>query len=572
MAATAPPTSGVSVLLDGANLDLTTLLDVQIRDSLQLPDTAVVRLRDPTAENVDSAFRIGQTLEVRFAALDETTTTTVFKGEIVALEPEFTEGQCVVAARAYDLAWRLNRHRTSRTFQNQKAEDMVRTIALAANLTPGVVESTTVMHEFFQQSMETDWEFCWRLARMHDYEFTVDEQLRYHFRPRTRAAAETTLTWGDKGNLLAFRPRMSGMGQVTKVTVAGNDPKTAQQVSAAASRTAPPASSDAVAGRSRVAGALGAGEVVVADRVVATTAEARQAAQATLDRLASSFVEAEGRAKGDPKLRSGKTVRLAAVGQFSGEYVLAQTVHTFKGRAGYTTAFTISGSSPRTISELVQRTGGQPDWASSLVVGIVTNTNDPERLGRVRVKFPALGSNIEGWWARVAAINAASERGAFMLPQAGDEVVVAFEHGDTRRPIVLGSLYNGATKVPADLVGANRKARFGVKSDDQVHLEGKQAMTLRTGEKLTVEVNKNGAGGTGNYLLDAKGGIEEKAAMSIKATAGQSIELDANQSVTIKGKGTVTIEASGPLKLKGATVDIEGTGMVNVKGPVINLG
>jgi uncharacterized protein involved in type VI secretion and phage assembly len=566
------PTSGVTVKLDGAELDLSTLLEVQVRDDVHLPDTAVVRLRDPKADKVGTAFTIGQRLEVAFAGVDATATTVVFRGEIVALEPEFTEAHCIVAARAYDFGWRLNRHRASRTFQDRKAEDMVATVAQANGLSRGTVESTTVTHKFFQQSMETDWEFCWRLARMLDYEFTVDEDRRFHFRPRTKASPVVTLTWGERGDLLSFRPRMSGAGQVARVTVAGHDPGSAQQMSGNATQAALPAQSDAVASRQRVASALGAGSVVVADRVVTTQPEANDAAQAALDRLASSFVEAEGKAKGDPRLRAGKTIKLAEVAQFSGDYVLARTVHTYRsGGAGYTTSFVISGRTPHTISDLVQRNG--QDWASSLVIGIVTNNNDPDKLGRVRVKFPALGASIEGWWARVATIGAGNQRGVYMLPQPDDEVVVAFEHGDTRRPVVLGTLFNGGrAKPPADLTDAQaRKPRFGLKTTHDLHIAGTQAMLLRTGEKLTVEVNKDGQGGTGNYLLDAKGNIEQKAAMAVKAS-GQTIELTANQSVTIKGSGQVTIESTGPLKLKGTTVDVEGSAMVNVKGPVINLG
>jgi hypothetical protein len=138
---------------------------------------------------------------------------------------------------------------------------------------------------------------------------------------------------------------------------------------------------------------------------------------------------------------------------------------------------------------------------------------------------------------------------------------------------VLGSLYTGQDKLPEDLHdGQDRKAAFGVKSDHKVHIEGKQAMTLRTGETLVIEVNRDGRNGTGDALLDAKGRIEEKAATAFKMSAGQTIEISADQSVKIHGVSGVTIEANGSLKLSGASVDINAVGAVNVSGAVINLG
>src|SRR5207247_3624274 len=67
-----------------------------------------------------------------------------------------------------------------------------------------------------------------------------------------------------------------------------------------------------------------------------------------------------------------------------------------------------------------------------VVVGIVTNNQDPDGLGRVRVKFPWLSSADEVWWARVAAPSAAKENGVYFLPNVDDEVLLAFEHGDVR--------------------------------------------------------------------------------------------------------------------------------------------
>ena len=89
-----------------------------------------------------------------------------------------------------------------------------------------------------------------------------------------------------------------------------------------------------------------------------------------------------------------------------------------------------------------------------VVVGIVIDNNDPEKMYRVKVKFPWVSetdSNLTNstdnqdfpsTWARVSTLMAGPNRGAFWLPEVGDEVLVAFEHGDLRRPIVIGSLWN----------------------------------------------------------------------------------------------------------------------------------
>ncbi len=83
-----------------------------------------------------------------------------------------------------------------------------------------------------------------------------------------------------------------------------------------------------------------------------------------------------------------------------------------------------------------------------MVIGVVTAVDDPESLGRVKVKFPWLADDYESWWARVAQLGAGPDRGAVWLPEVNDEVLVAFEHGDTRRPYVVGGLCNGVDNPP----------------------------------------------------------------------------------------------------------------------------
>ena len=77
----------------------------------------------------------------------------------------------------------------------------------------------------------------------------------------------------------------------------------------------------------------------------------------------------------------------------------------------------------------------------------VTANDDPEQLGRVRLV--ALGvTGKEEFWARVATLSAGPNRGTWFIPEVDDEVLVAFEAGDLRRPIVIGSLWNDVARPP----------------------------------------------------------------------------------------------------------------------------
>lgn len=83
-----------------------------------------------------------------------------------------------------------------------------------------------------------------------------------------------------------------------------------------------------------------------------------------------------------------------------------------------------------------------------LVVGLVTNNKDPDKLGRVKVKFPWLSDEVESWWARIAQPMGGAQRGQWWIPEIDDEVLIGFEQGDVRFPYVVGSLYNGEDTPP----------------------------------------------------------------------------------------------------------------------------
>src|SRR5262249_22667121 len=110
------------------------------------------------------------------------------------------------------------------------------------------------------------------------------------------------------------------------------------------------------------------------------------------------------------------------------------------------------------------------DWSSrcyGVVIGVVTNNQDPDGLGRVKVKFPWLVDNDESNWARIASPMAGSDRGFSFLPAVQDEVLVAFEHGDFRSPYILGALWNGVDKPPGEKKSDSKNEKLLIKSRSQ---------------------------------------------------------------------------------------------------------
>jgi len=83
-----------------------------------------------------------------------------------------------------------------------------------------------------------------------------------------------------------------------------------------------------------------------------------------------------------------------------------------------------------------------------VVTGQVINVLDPAGEGRVQVTLHDLPGGNEAYWAPVARTMAGNDRGTWLMPELGDEVLVAFLNGDVQHPYVVGFLWNGADKPP----------------------------------------------------------------------------------------------------------------------------
>jgi uncharacterized protein involved in type VI secretion and phage assembly len=88
---------------------------------------------------------------------------------------------------------------------------------------------------------------------------------------------------------------------------------------------------------------------------------------------------------------------------------------------------------------------------NGVVIGLVKDLNDPKKLGRIEVTFPWLSETNQTFWARIATTMTGANRGTWFMPEKGDEVLVAFEHGDPQHPYIVGFLWNGQDKPPKPL-------------------------------------------------------------------------------------------------------------------------
>jgi uncharacterized protein involved in type VI secretion and phage assembly len=192
-----------------------------------------------------------------------------------------------------------------------------------------------------------------------------------------------------------------------------------------------------------------------------------------------------------------------------------------------------------------------------VVIGIVTNNKDPDKLGRVKIRLPWLSDIDESSWARIAAPMAGNQQGMYFLPEVDDEVLVAFEHGDMNYPYIIGALWNGKDKPPVtNDDGKNNVRMIKSRSGHTIRLndeDGKETIEIIDRSKknsLIIDTSKN----TITITTDKD--------ITLSASNG-TIKLDA-QKIELKSSTDTKIEA-------GAGIDIKATGTMNVKGAIVNL-
>jgi phage protein D len=542
---------------------------VVVDDHLHLPDMFAITLRDADRD-VLSQTRISIGSEVRISgqAMGQTFESLLIAGEVTSLEADYEEDGARLTIRGYDHSHRLVGGRRTETYRDVTDADIARTIADRAGVRVGEIDETTTSHEHISQANLSDWEFLGSRAREVGYDMGVADGELYFRRPveassgpgamSLLAADPLHLELGT--TLLSFYPRVTAAQQVREVEVRGWDIGQKEAVvgtAPAETRSAElddtPASLSDVSGHDRW---------VVTGRPLREQGAVDDAAAAEAERIASSFAEAEGVARGHPDLKAGAAVRVSGVAEpFAGRYTLSHTRHVFDAD-GYRSHFIVSGRQDRSLLGLTSMgaTNGSGSGSSAalsgLAVALVTDNADPEDMGRVKLRFPTLDENYESDWARVSQLGAGPDSGAVFLPEVNDEVLVGFESGDIRRPYIVGGLWNGQD-MP--------RLGDGLFDDGRVVRRG---LISRLGHRL-VFLDDDSQSGVSLISGDDSLRLALKQSDStITVHSDGTIAITSGGTVTIESDADVSISAAGSLSLEGqrgvsisssATVDIDGT-------------
>lgn len=586
---------------------LNTLVEGFVDDSRTLPDLFVLRFRDPDRTLLaQGGIAVGTEIRLLARSGGGTEPRPLLSGMVTALELELDESGTYTVVRGLDETYRLLRGARVAGYQNMTLADIVAQVAQRAGLKPGTVDVAGPVLDHVVQPNITDWEFVRGLAEEAGAQAYVRDGQLHVVKPAEAGGAPDASARADRdplvlelgANLLRCRASVSAAEQVSEVEVRGWDVRGKR---ALVGRAPAGTSSTLALGvtAAQVTAPFGEARQVVTDGGYGTQERVDRAAKALAERIAGAFAELDAVIRGNPEVRAGAAVALNAVGApFEGRYTVTSSRHVFDALRGYETWLTVSGQQERSLFGLTGggaasaqgggAGGGAGGAGGGLVNATVTDTQDPEGSGRVKVSFPWLSDDYASDWARTAQASGTGG-GEPYIPEVGDEVVVGFEMGRLDRPYVLGGLYNGQDRPSGGgavdpTSGAVDRRAFASKGGHRLELldaaGGAQGVKLRTGDgKLTIDLDQSGTtvsiGSDGSVRISAKeqvsitasGGVSVEAERGALELRGDSVSVTARQGVRVDGgQGAVRLATGGSVDVQGASVTVDGTQRTELKG------
>ena len=410
-----------------ADEDLHALVGVRVQQRLSLPTLCELTFSNPPGPLTAVArFEPGTALRVMVTGQQEP----LFVGQVTAVEHCYEPaGGREIRVRGYDLLHQLRKRQPVQAHVQVTTRDLAQELVADLGLTVQAAETGPLWPRLIQYR-QSDLELLQEVAERCGLYLAVRGNV-LHLMTLQGTGEIVPLAPGE--TLLEARIEINADAACRSVEAIGWDTSRVErhtgQVSHA--RVGRAVSAEVVPAR---VGASGKRELV--DEGTPNDDHAAGLAQAELDQRLAREITLWGVAEGDTRLQPGTPVEVTGVADsVAGRYVLSAVTHTIDGHKGF-------------ISEISSDPPAHRPRARSSVAtfGVVTQIDDPEQLGRIRVSLPTYG-NVETDWMGVLSAGAGTGKGLMMLPDIGDSVLVLFAHEDPHQGIVLGGLY-GAHEPP----------------------------------------------------------------------------------------------------------------------------
>ncbi|GIH02238.1 type IV secretion protein Rhs [Rhizocola hellebori] len=443
----------------------------------------------------EGLFALGSQLTVQV----HPDSTQLFDGEVTAFElVHAADGAATLRVRAYDRLHRLRKSRHTQVFEATSPSELAQTLTgMPVTAENGGPRLDRVVHH-----------------HQHDLELLVEVANGAGLHPVIDGKKVRLVSLEGYGDPVALRLGTA----LLSARVEANLDRVVQQVRVLGWHTQRAALIDQRADAARTGRKVrlrpdaknvgGQPERLLVERPGCGEDEMRAAAQAVLDHGAAAAVTVSAIAVGDARLRPGARVRLEGIAAgVAGVYVLTETTHTVDAR-GYLTQFSTEPPRP----------AAQPR-ATTLTMGRVTEVEDPDGCGRVRVSLPTYG-DLDAGWLSVLCTGAGPGRGLVALPDVDDTVLLALPHGEPAAGIVLGGLYG--TVSPPDAGTAHGRVR-------------RWSLQTAGGQRLLVD--------------------DDNQSLILRNNAGSHLDLG-EKDVLLHAAGDLVIRAPGhSIKIQAASVD-----------------
>lgn len=573
--------STYKIVIDGTELDPSyQLLSLSVSKELNHVSSATMIFRDGDAAmqtfelSNKEDFIPGKKIEISIGR--DTVNTSVFKGIIVKHSIKVkANGNSQLQVECMDAAVKMTIGRYSKYFENVKDSDVFDDLITKYSLTSDP-ETTSFNHKELVQHHISDWDFMLLRAEANGMLVNVDDGAIRIAKPKIQTEV-LQVNYGS--SVLEFEAEIDARNQFKSIQAQSWDYSNQQLFKADtySSSFAEQGNLDAES----LAEAVSPDEYEMHHSGHKLEQELQDWVDGTM--LRSRLAKIRGRAKfaGFAGIKPGDTVLLSGVGdRFNGKtYVTA--VRQDVGEGTWNTHIQF-GLDPGKYSFKHNDINDAPSAGLAggirgLQIGIVVQLqSDPDGEYRIRVRIPVIDNSDQGIWTRIATLDAGDDRGAFFMPEIGDEVIVGFINNDPNDPVVLGMLHSSNKPAPITPQDANNEKGFTTRS--KMHLsfnDDTKTIVIDTpaGNSITIDEQSMKIeikDQNGNSVKMETSGITLESPANIDIKAGAVLTLVGGASLSI-GAPSLSVKADADVTIQGAVAKLSSSGITEISGSIVKI-